>query len=94
MAGRLERWINKAFWRRCNREELNDFLADHFTGEISEDEELSLIHIFREGHYRDQPVLDMVLKDLRRGDKFSCGRVTVIDQRGQRNRLALSLIHI
>jgi len=28
MAGRLERWINKAFWRRCNREELNDFLAE------------------------------------------------------------------
>ncbi|HOB28157.1 MAG TPA: hypothetical protein PLW51_00845 [Bacillota bacterium] len=41
MAGRLERWINKAIWRRCNREELNDFLADHFTGEISEDEEIA-----------------------------------------------------
>ncbi|MGB4443412.1 MAG: single-stranded-DNA-specific exonuclease RecJ [Dethiobacteria bacterium] len=47
-----------------------------------------LAFTLREGHYRDQPVLDMVLKDLRRGDKFSCGRVTVIDQRGQRNRLA------
>jgi len=41
MAGHLERWINRVRWRRRNREELNDFLADYFTGEISEDEEIA-----------------------------------------------------
>ena len=41
-----------------------------------------------EGRYGGRPVLDMVLKDLRRGDIFTCGRVTVIDRRGLRRRLS------
>ena len=41
-----------------------------------------------EGRFNGRPVLDMVLKDLRRGDTFSRGRVTVIDRRGLRRRLS------
>ncbi|HOA35161.1 MAG TPA: hypothetical protein PKV91_07720 [Bacillota bacterium] len=41
MAGPLSRWINKVLARRRRREELSDFLAEYFSGEISEDEELA-----------------------------------------------------
>lgn len=47
-----------------------------------------LAFTLREGHFAGRPVLNMVLKDLRRSDRFSGGRVTVIDRRGQDNRLA------
>ncbi len=41
MTGPLNRWINKVLARRRRREELSDFLADYFTGEISDDEEVA-----------------------------------------------------
>ncbi len=41
MAGPLSRWINKVLARRRSREELPDFLAEYFAGEISEDEEVA-----------------------------------------------------
>lgn len=48
-----------------------------------------LAFTLKEGYFNGRPVLNMVLKDLRRGDRFSGGRVTVIDRRGKRERLAL-----
>ncbi|HPU00844.1 MAG: hypothetical protein GX890_05920 [Firmicutes bacterium] len=41
MAGPLSRWINKLLLRRRQREEQPYFLAEYFSGEISEDEELA-----------------------------------------------------
>lgn len=41
MAGPLSRWINKVLLRRRKREEQPYFLAEYFSGEISEDEELA-----------------------------------------------------
>ncbi len=38
MAGPLSRWMNRVRARRSSREELPDFLAEYFAGEISEDE--------------------------------------------------------
>ena len=47
-----------------------------------------LAFTLREGSYLDRPSLDMVLKDLRSGDRRTCGRVAVIDRRGTSNRRA------
>jgi len=47
-----------------------------------------LAFTLREGRFKDRPILDMVLKDLRRADRHTGGRVTVIDRR-ERRRLAL-----
>lgn len=41
MVGPLSRWINQAVLRRRRCQELPDFLAEYFTGEISEDEEVA-----------------------------------------------------
>lgn len=41
MARPLSCWINRVLERRRNREELPDFLAEYFSGEISEDDEVA-----------------------------------------------------
>lgn len=45
-----------------------------------------LAFTLREGSYLGRPTMEMVLKDLRRGDSGTCGRVTVIDCRGTAHR--------
>jgi len=65
------------------------FSASPLAPSLRRGRRFDLAFSLREGSYLDQPVLEMVLKDLRSGDSGSCGRVTVIDRRGAVNRQAV-----
>ncbi len=64
------------------------FAAAALEPSLERERPLDLAFTLREGYFNDRPVLDMVLKDLRRADRAGCGRVTVIERRGERRRLA------
>lgn len=66
------------------------FSAASLEPSLARGRRFDLAFTLKEGRYNDRPVLDMVLKDLRRGESFAGERITVVDRRGRRRPALLN----